>query len=85
MQRMRRRQHDCADGVIGEHLRQLADQSEPVPAREIPDSVRIPADRASKAQLGAFALDRLDQGLAPSAQTDDRRVNHRPAGWASNG
>jgi hypothetical protein len=41
---------------------------------------RIAAYGTGKAQHLALALDRLDKGLAPPAQADDRGIDHRRAG-----
>jgi hypothetical protein len=46
---------------------------------KVPVRFRIATDTTGKAQPVAFALDRLDEGLAPPAETDDRGVDHWPA------
>ena len=81
---MRRRHDDRVDGAIGEHRIELADQRKPVPTRKVPEPIGVAADRAGEAQPIALALNRLDEGPAPPAETDDRRVDHRPAKLALN-
>src|SRR5262249_12008019 len=50
---------------------------------ETPSRFRAP--RRYKAQLVAFALNRLDKRLAPAAETDNRRINHGPTAEGSKG
>src|SRR3984893_5073464 len=84
MQRMRRRQHDRLNVAISEHRLDPANEFEPMLCRKVAMLVRIAADRARKTQPFAVALDRLDEGLAPPAETDDRGIDHRLAPAAPN-
>ena len=65
--------------MAGEHRLKRADRLEPMLCGEFAVLVRAAADRAGKAQLLALALNRLDEGLAPPAETNDGRLDHRPA------
>src|SRR5271165_16037 len=80
VQRVRRRQHDRVDAAVGEDRIELADELEPVPGSEVAEPIGVAADRMGEAQPAALALNRLDEGPAPPAETDDRRIDHRPAG-----
>ena len=80
MQRVRARQHDSTDAGIDKHRIELADQLEPISGRRVAKLVGVAADGAGEAQPVAFALDCLDKGLTPPAETDDRGVDHRPVG-----
>jgi hypothetical protein len=79
VQRMRRRDHDRVDAAVGDHRGGLGDELESVLGRKVAVRFGVAADRAGKVQPIASALNRLDKGLAPPAETDDRGVDHRPA------
>ena len=79
MHRVRGRQNDRSDRGIGEHRFETADELEPMLGRIIAKLSGIAAYRMGKSQYFALTLNRLDKGLAPAAEADDRGVDHRPA------
>ena len=82
VQRMRCRQHDRVNARVRQRRRKIVSDGEPVLRHEIEMRSRSANDSPGKPQPAARALNSLDQGPAPAAETDDGRVDHRPAGWA---
>src|SRR6266567_3676143 len=74
---MRRRQDNRVDAGICEHRPKPTDVVELMGCRVFAMPTRIAADRLGKAQPFALALNRLDEGLAPPPETDNRGVDHR--------
>jgi hypothetical protein len=84
VQRVGRRQHDRVDSGVSEHRLERAGKLEPMLGRIAAKFFGIAAERVSKPQRLALALNRFDEPSAPPAETDDRRVDHRLSPAAPN-
>ena len=74
--RMRRRQHDAVDILVGENVVITRGQSEAVFFGEVPFARRVARDRGGEADLLALVVNRLDEPRSPVTGTRNRHAQH---------